>query len=152
MDTSAHNMPVLRGLKIFMTFEKEIKINRQECCSQRQQCVMWSFRSVCPARHMPLARPWPPRLHCLILERAILRKVEGIVMALNPVMIMVLFLSLLFRVFVLGHFLFPCSVPSGSVSPWVLVTSGGRYLAAVETALALEDVLGQPWPPLTAYQ
>lgn len=33
---SAHNMCVLKGLKIFMTFEKEIKISRQKHRSQLQ--------------------------------------------------------------------------------------------------------------------
>lgn len=31
-----HYMCVLRGLKIFMTFEKEIKISRQKCGRQLQ--------------------------------------------------------------------------------------------------------------------
>jgi hypothetical protein len=31
---SAHNVLGLKGLKIFMTFEEEIKISRQRCCSQ----------------------------------------------------------------------------------------------------------------------
>lgn len=51
---SAHNKLVLRGLKIFMTFENEIKISRQKCCSQLQKFVMWSFQSICHARHMLL--------------------------------------------------------------------------------------------------
>lgn len=62
---SARNVLGLRGLKIFMTFEEEIKISRQRCCSQA--CDV-SFRSVCHACHMRLGRLWGGRLCLLTLE------------------------------------------------------------------------------------
>lgn len=55
---SAHNVLGLRGLKIFMTFEEEIKISRQGCCSQA--CDV-SFHSICHACHMLLGRLWGGR-------------------------------------------------------------------------------------------
>lgn len=60
---SAHNVLGLRGLKIFMTYEEEIKISRQRCCSQA--CDV-SFHS--HACHMLLGQRWGGRLCHLILE------------------------------------------------------------------------------------
>lgn len=45
---SAHNVLGLGGLKIFMTFEEEIKISRQRCCSQACD-VCHSTASAMPA-------------------------------------------------------------------------------------------------------